>query len=652
MKTFALQSKLPRLPIPSLEKTIAKYLQSLKPILPADQVQQTNKIAANFLSGQGAVLQQRLVDYEKAQKNGWLEYLWYKKAYLEWNDPIMLNVNWWLEFRDYHPSLYAQKHLVDQLKKVYDDQQGNKYTGLQLMRASNMINSLLDFKETVEMEEMPPETLGKRQIPLCMNQYTMQFQVTRIPNRGCDIIKHQFPSTAKHIIVMIRDFIFKVNVIGPDGERLSNGQIFHQLENCVDQVVQAGTENNAAQVGILTSQDRWVWSDVRLVLGKLSDQNQRNLDLIDNSLFSVCLDGFSFTDQNDLMTAIQSKVQDSHSVAGNPLKVDLDSSHRIIFHSKGGRNRWFDKSLSLVFMNDGHGGVNGEHSPSDAVIPAKIFEKVLGEELTRQDRGGNEVSVDQPQLLSWDTNQSISKAISSAQERAEQDIADIDSVLLHFRAYGGKQIKTNALCGPDAYVQMIMQLAYFRTYSQCCPTYESASTRQFLMGRTETIRACSVESLNWCKAFDDENVSIEDKWSLFAAAARQHTRNTIDASNGQGVDRHLLGLRCMLQKGESSEFFQDPSYLQSMNFKLSSSNVSPSQDLLYGGFGPVVADGYGINYGISGDNLRFSISCRRNSGKTEVRSFRKMLETTLLDVMKFMEENPSPELTAAKENVK
>lgn len=65
----------------------------------------------------------------------------------------------------------------------------------------------------------------------------MQFQVTRIPNRGCDIIKHQFPSTAKHIIVMIRDFIFKVNVIGPDGERLSNGQIFHQLENCVDQAV-------------------------------------------------------------------------------------------------------------------------------------------------------------------------------------------------------------------------------------------------------------------------------------------------------------------------------------------------------------------------------------------------------------------------------
>lgn len=30
------------------------------------------------------------------------------------------------------------------------------------MRASNMINSLLDFKKTVEMEEMPPETLGKR----------------------------------------------------------------------------------------------------------------------------------------------------------------------------------------------------------------------------------------------------------------------------------------------------------------------------------------------------------------------------------------------------------------------------------------------------------------------------------------------------------
>lgn len=58
---------------------------------------------------------------------------------------------------------------------------------------------------------------------------------------------------------------------------------------------------------------------------------------------------------------------------------------------------------------------------------------------------------------------------------------------------------------------MILQLCYYRTYGQPCATYESASTRQFLMGRTECIRSCASESLAWCRAFDDQEVSAAEK---------------------------------------------------------------------------------------------------------------------------------------------
>lgn len=45
----------------------------------------------------------------------------------------------------------------------------------------------------------------------------------------------------------------------------------------------------------------------------------------------------------------------------------------------------------------------------------------------------------------------------------------------------------------------------------------------------------------------------------------------------------------MQDKGnEMAELFTDPSFLKSMQFKLSTSNVSPG-DLFYGGFGPVMA---------------------------------------------------------------
>lgn len=65
---------------------------------------------------------------------------------------------------------------------------------------------------------------------------------------------------------------------------------------------------------------------------------------------------------------------------------------------------------------------------------------------------------------------------------------------------------------------------------------------------------------------------------MFKAALDSQTAYMKEASKGQGVDRHLLGLRCMLQSPEESQqasLFTDPYYLKSMWFKLSSSNMSP-----------------------------------------------------------------------------
>ena len=45
-------------------------------------------------------------------------------------------------------------------------------------------------------------------------------------------------------------------------------------------------------------------------------------------------------------------------------------------------------------------------------------------------------------------------------------------------------------------------------YGYLTATYESAATRQFLFGRTDTIRACSVESLAFCKAMSDPTATV------------------------------------------------------------------------------------------------------------------------------------------------
>lgn len=82
-----------------------------------------------------------------------------------------------------------------------------------------------------------------------------------------------------------------------------------------------------------------------------------------------------------------------------------------------------------------------------------------------------------------------------------------------------------AKTSPDAYVQMVMQLAYYRQHHRPCATYESASTRGYLHGRTETVRSCSQESVLFTKTFGDKDASVSFRRS---------------SSNGSGNDNNKL----------------------------------------------------------------------------------------------------------------
>lgn len=55
---------------------------------------------------------------------------------------------------------------------------------------------------------------------------------------------------------------------------------------------------------------------------------------------------------------------------------------------------------------------------------------------------------------------------------------------------------------------MVLQLAYYRYYGTWTPTYESASTRLFLGGRTETVRSCSIDSVAFVKGFESKTADV------------------------------------------------------------------------------------------------------------------------------------------------
>ena len=50
---------------------------------------------------------------------------------------------------------------------------------------------------------------------------------------------------------------------------------------------------------------------------------------------------------------------------------------------------------------------------------------------------------------------------------------------------------------PDSYIQMALQLTYWKIHKSFAPTYATATTRIFYHGRTESVRSCSVEVVDW-----------------------------------------------------------------------------------------------------------------------------------------------------------
>lgn len=81
-------------------------------------------------------------------------------------------------------------------------------------------------------------------------------------------------------------------------------------------------------------------------------------------------------------------------------------------------------------------------------------------------------------------------------------------------------------------------------------TYEAATTRRFLKGRTEAIRVVSEEVREWLATMRNESTSSDEKKAAFVKAAKRHIADAKEAGAAMGIDRHLLGLRVLVQDSD------------------------------------------------------------------------------------------------------
>ncbi|KAI8897824.1 acyltransferase ChoActase/COT/CPT [Globomyces pollinis-pini] len=592
--TFQNQSKLPRLPIPELNVTAKTYLESCKPHLSKHDHDQYTDIVNDFIkpNGLGQILQDRLIAYDKTQPNSWLERWWLQYAYLTWRNSVLVHSNWVIIVR---PHVNAPPNLV-----AY--QEG--FTDFQLFRAAGFVCNMLNYKDSLEDQTYPAEVT--KQGPICMDQFRHIFGVTRVPKPGCDILVDSFPSKAKHIIALAKDQIFIVYVYDPKtGQRLPMKEIEKQFKDVVRQV----DSNTPLQppVGLLSGQHRDKWAEHHGYLLK-NPKNAESFKLIESALFAVALD---------------------HKIVPH----DVTSQAKNTFHGYNAHNRWFDKAISVIVTNDGRIGVNGEHSPCDALVPALMINNAAESE-PAQDPANTAKTVSLPAVkrVSWEVDDYIKKAFVEAQCFVDETIADSDMKLLHYPKYGSNFIKKVAKMSPDAFNQLCIQLTFYRLHGYCAGVYETASTRKYLHGRTETCRSLTPASQAFVEAFDNPNFTALEKYALFQKAATAHVEYLKIASNGYGCDRHLLGLKLCLKEGESHEIFTHPVFAKSSKWQLSTSALFPGKAVYGTGFGTVYPDGYGMNYTIESDMMKIGVESKVSCPDTSSAKFIETLQGVYADV--------------------
>ncbi|CED83472.1 Carnitine O-acyltransferase CPT2/YAT1 [Phaffia rhodozyma] len=563
--TFKAQKTLSRLPVPSLEDSMKRYLNALLGLQDAREHEQTKQVVAEFLSNptQGPRLQEKLMQYNEGVSS-YIEEFWYE-SYLNQSESVVLSLN---------PFFVLE-----------DDPTPSR--GSQLARASSLIISSLGFIHDLRAGTLQPDAV--RGTSLDMSQYTRLFGTSRIPtNRGCKMVTNE---ESRHIVVIRRGQFYWFDVLDRENRPLfTERDVMLNLEAiCKDADILPIRDVATSSVGVLSTENR-----------------KMTLVLYDKLQIIVCANGeaginFEHTGVDghtvlryaaDVYTELVLLFAKSINPSAPTLFKSSLSPHSKSFKNKQTKFKPPPSPVSGTATN----GCQEEEEEDYEVVPKK---------------------------LTWHLTREIRTGIRFAETRLSDLICQNDIEALEFSGYG-KDFITRHGFSPDAFVQMAFQAAYYSLYGRFESTYEPAMTKAFLHGRTEAIRTVQPASVAFTKAFCS-GASTQDKISKLREACKKHTELTKECSKGLGQDRHLYALYSLLQREVRSEnssnsgssasdsdepfspvngksprieipsLFTDPGWSLLNTSILSTSNCGNPALRLFG-FGPVAADGFGLGY--------------------------------------------------------
>ena len=484
------------------------------------------------------------------------------------------------------------------------------------------------YNLAVVKKTLEPETIGGK--PISMEQTLRLFSSSQVPGEKCDRLHVE--KNSRHICVMSCNQWYSVEVIDTEGKLISPVDIL-KCFYCIRKHAKNTAKNSSRKAILLPIQcvtvlNRTKWSKYRNELISSSKANHSALNCIENAIMCV-------------------------SLVDHEEEKDANTDVKNLYYGFKCSQTWFDHGLSILCDSSGRCSIQGNHGVADAppalymvrwsqeslrrgflVAPNAIyseFKNLYSKDSTNTDELlPFAVSICPFDIKAW------AKGAAAIKEGSNEALNIYNSfstnIVVIDKNFAKERIKAIGL-PPDAFVQICLQLAFYRMHNYVAPTYETGSTRQFFHGRTETIRSCTREVKDFCEAMDQftanerGNAITDIVLKKFEQALSAHVDLTVDAMSGRGIDRHLLVLQLLASEiGLEHDLFTNASFLKSKSYSLSTSNISSSgwnaKDNEWAvGYFPAMIDGYGCAYTISPSCIKIMVSSFTASKETDISKF-------------------------------
>lgn len=257
--TFEKDNDAPDLPLPTLDQTLERYFESLRPFGTEAQLKNSRKIIDNFRNDIGAKLHKVLQQRTRTHRN-WVEKWWEDYAYCTDRTPIL-----------------PFAAMASELPSAITDMPVSKEYALKGL--ARVWYHSIEFWDALRHERIRPATNPSGTQVFSSFLLRRIFNTCRLPGEVMDTIVSNFRTireggAATHFVVIGRGRMFRVDAVNEDGSILREQQllaIFEQIRAIVD-----GSELDCP-VPVLTCANRTAWAAV-------SKNNYFDITLLGNKI--------------------------------------------------------------------------------------------------------------------------------------------------------------------------------------------------------------------------------------------------------------------------------------------------------------------------------------------------------------------------------